>query len=83
MIPDSQPMAVPAAPVTLLDIFTRQIEMGGQLTLINERLNAIPDHENRIRVLEASKAKLYGAAVTLSVIGSALGTWVGIVLTHR
>jgi hypothetical protein len=80
---DAMPVAVPAAPVTLLDIYTRQIEMGGQLTLINERLNAIPDHENRIRALEASKAKLYGAAVTLSVGGSAAGTWIGIILAHR
>ncbi len=70
-------------PVTLLDIYTRQIELAGQLTLINERLSPIPDHENRIRSLEASKAKLYGAAVTLSVVGSAAGTWIGIVVTHH
>jgi hypothetical protein len=77
------PVQVPAAPVTLLDIYTRQIEMAGQLTLINDRLNAIPDHEQRIRVLEASRARLYGAAVTLSVVGSAAGTWIGIVLGHH
>ncbi len=80
---DALPAPLAAAPVTLLDIYTRQIEMGGQLTLINERLNAIPDHENRIRILEASKAKLYGAAITLSVVGSAAGTWIGIIISHR
>ncbi len=74
---------VPAAPVTLLDIFTRQIEMTGKLELIQDRLNAIPDHEQRIRVLEASRARLYGAAVTLSVVGSAAGTWIGIVVSHH
>jgi hypothetical protein len=74
---------MPAAPVTLLDIFTRQIEMTGKLELIQDRLNAIPDHEQRIRVLEASRARLYGAAVTLSVVGSAAGTWIGIVVSHH
>lgn len=78
-----QPMQIPVAPVTLLDVYTRQIEMTGKLELIQDRLNAIPDHENRIRMLEASKFKLYGAAVTLSVVGSAMGTWIGIVLSHH
>jgi hypothetical protein len=77
------PGPLASSPVTLLDIYTRQIEMGGKLELIQDRLNAIPDHENRIRLLEASKAKLYGAAITLSVVGSAGGTWIGIILARH
>ena len=69
-----------AAPVTLLDIFTRQIEMGASLAIIGEQLKAVADHEQRIRGLEASRAKLIGAAVAVSATVSALGTWLGLVI---
>ena len=72
-----------SAPVTLLDIYTRQVEMGAQLAVIHEQLKAIPDHEKRIRVLEAAKAKLIGAAVAISAVISAGGTWLGYAVTHH
>lgn len=72
-----------AAPVTLLDVYTRQVEMGATLAVIHEQLKAIPDHEARIRILEASRSKLIGAAVAVSAAVSGVGTWLGIVLTHR
>lgn len=72
-----------AAPVTLLDIYTRQVEMGGQLAVIHEQLKAIPDHETRIRRLEEAKARLYGGAFAISAATSALAGWAGYVLTSR
>lgn len=38
--------------VRLVDIFAKQIELQGQLGIISARLEAIPDHEQRIRALE-------------------------------
>ena len=46
----SQPLA--SAPVTILDVYTKQVELGAQLAVIHEQLKAIPDHEARIRALE-------------------------------
>lgn len=74
---------LPSAPVTLLDIYTRQVEMGAQLAVIHEQLKAIPDHEMRLRILESSRSKLLGAAIAVSAIVSALGTWIGLALTHH
>ena len=78
-----QQPAIAAAPVTLLDIYTRQVEMGGQLAVIHEQLKAIPDHETRIRRLEEAKARIYGGAFVISVATSVLSGWLGQVLTHR
>ena len=80
-LPPQPPM--PVAPVTLLDIYTRQVEMGAQLAVIHEQLKAIPDHEQRIRILEASRARLFGAAAAISVFISAAGTWIGVIVTRR
>jgi hypothetical protein len=74
---------IPAAAVTILDVYTKQVELGGQLDLINERLKQLPDHEARIRVLESARAKMFGAAVAVSCVVSAGGTWAGIVITHH
>lgn len=41
------------------------------------------DQETRIRMLEASRWKLYGAAGVIATVISAGGTWVGILLTHH
>jgi hypothetical protein len=71
------------SPITLLDIYTRQIEIGATLAVIREQLKAVSDHEQRIRRLEASRAKLVGAAVAVSATVSALGAWVGILLAHH
>ena len=75
-----QPMSVPAAPVTLLDIYTRQVEFAGQLALINERLAAIPDHEHRIRRLETFRAKTHGIAVTVSLLAGLFSGGLGYLL---
>lgn len=80
-IPQAPMMA--AAPVTLLDIYTRQVEMGGQLAVIHEQLRAIPDHEARIRRLEEAKARIYGAAFAISVVTSTIAGYLGHVLTHK
>lgn len=76
----TQQPVVAAAPVTLLDIYTRQVEFAGQLALINERLGAIPDHEARIRRLETFRAKTYGVAGALSLIGGLFSGGLGYLL---
>ena len=68
-----------ASPVNLLDIYSRQLETSAALEVVREQLKAVPDHEQRMRRLEASQAKLFGAAVAVSATVSALGTWLGLV----
>ena len=66
--------AVPAAQVTIVDVFAKQVEMGSQLAIISEQLKAIPDHEQRIRSLEKWKYSLPTAM--LAGLGSlALSAW--------
>lgn len=79
-IPPIRPAPVPSA---MLDIYYRQIDIGTRLAVIHEQLKAIPDHEQRVRCLEASRAKLIGAAMAASAIVSALGTWIGLVVAHH
>jgi hypothetical protein len=57
--------------------------INAELAVIREQLKAVPDHEERIRLLEASRAKLIGAAVAVSATVSALGTWLGLVVAHH
>jgi hypothetical protein len=47
----------------LLDIWTKQVEIGAQLGVISEQLKAIPDHEQRIRALEHWRYSLPLAAL--------------------
>jgi hypothetical protein len=72
-----------ASPVNLLDIYSRQLETSAALEVVREQLKAVPDHEQRMRRLEASQAKLFGAAVAVSATVSALGTWLGLVAIHH
>lgn len=73
-------------------------KISAQIAVMDERLKAVPDHENRLRLIEAAlppnletrlgilettKAKLLGMALTVSALASAGGTWVGILLTRR
>jgi hypothetical protein len=74
---------IPATPVTLLDIYTRQVEMDGRLAVIHEQLKAIPDHESRIRRLEETRARIYGGAFAISVVTSALAGWFGPLISRR
>lgn len=80
-MPAQQPVI--AAPVTIVDVFAKQIEMGGQLAVIHEQLKAIPDHENRIRVLEAARARLAGACLVIGALGGGGAAWIALVLAHR
>jgi hypothetical protein len=82
-MPDAQHPPIPATPVTILDVYAKQVEMGAQLAVIHEQLKALPDHEARIRVLETARAKLLGAAMAVSAIVSAGVTWIGLGLTHH
>lgn len=79
----TQPAPMPTAPVTLLDIYTRQVEMGAQLAVIAEQLKQLPDHENRLRVLEASRARLTGVCVTLAAITGGGAGWVALAVTRH
>ena len=45
----TQPPLLPAQQISLLDIYTKQVEMGSDLRILKETL---PDHESRIRKLE-------------------------------
>lgn len=89
------PPILPAQQISLLDIYTKQIEMGSDLRTLKEML---PDHENRIRAvegqipphleerlgaLETTKAKMFGLAAAVSVIASAGGTWLGLIIAHH
>jgi hypothetical protein len=55
----------------------------GDLAVIHEQLKAVLDHEQRIRLLEASRWKLIGAAVTASATASVLGTLLTLVVVHH
>lgn len=81
MTQSQQPMA--AAPVTLLDIYTRQVEMGAQLAVIQDRLTLLPDHEQRLRVLELARAKIYGAAAVLGATAGGGAAWIALAVSHR
>lgn len=72
-----------AAPVTVLDVFVKQLEMNAQLAAIHEQLKDIPDHEKRIRVLESVRAKLVGACLVLSVMAGGGAGWVALLLSRR
>ena len=77
------PGMLPVATVSVLDVFSKVVEMQVELAKINERLADVPDHEVRLRVLEQAKAKVYGgAAVIAAVMGSGAG-WVVLAVTHH
>jgi len=59
------------------------MEISAALAVIHVQLKTVPDHEERIRRLEASRAKLVGAAVAVSATVSTLGTWLGLVVAHH
>jgi hypothetical protein len=59
------------------------LELSNELAVIREKLKAVPDHEQRIRRLEASRAKQIGAAITVSATAGSLGTWLTLVVVHH
>lgn len=67
-------------------------EIGADVKVIQKTLEAIPDHENRIRIIENAAAQNRGgrdmaarwwaAAAVLAAAGSGTAAWVAII-THR
>ena len=76
-------VSVPAAQVTIVDVFAKQIEMGAQLLVIHEQLKQLPDHEQRLRALEAAKAKIWGAAAVLGAICGGGAGWIALAVARR
>ena len=66
--------------IRLLDIYTMLIELKTEVRDLKEKL---PDHEARIRVLERFRFTLVGAILAVSAATSALGTYIGYVVTHH
>lgn len=90
--------APPPPPGTTDQILLKLGEMGEKLATISEQLKPIADHEIRIRnvefripprleerlsSLETSRARLVGLAAAVSVIASAGGTWLGLLIAHH
>ena len=74
---------MPIATVNLLDVFTKVIELQMQLAAINEKLADLPDHETRLRVLEAGRARTAGAAAALgSICGGGAG-WIALLMSRH
>ena len=77
------PAVIQMATVSLVDVFTKQIEMQGQLAVIHEKLADIPDHEARLRVLETTRARLYGACILLGAVAGTAAAWVTLLVQVR
>lgn len=85
MTPDANPPGqgiLPVATVSVLDIFAKVVEIQVELAKVNERLQDIPDHEVRLRVLEAAKAKIYGGAAVLGAAAGAGASWILLLARH-
>lgn len=67
----------------LAQILVEQGKQGVQLAVIAEQLKVMPDHESRLRALERFRFTIVGAAVGISALMSALGTWIGAVIGRR
>lgn len=82
--PQQVPAAVvPVVTVNMLDIYTKQVEMGTQLAVISEQLRDLPDHEARIRILETTRARLYGACALLAAVAGSAAGWLTLLTAHR
>jgi len=56
--------------VRLLDIYTKQIQLGTQIAVMDEKLKVITDHEVRLRVLERFRYTLMGVASAVGVVSA-------------
>lgn len=70
MTTPQQPI-MPAQQISLLDIYTKQIEMSSDLRTLKETL---PDHESRIRALEKWRYGLPIASL-LAIASAGLSAW--------
>jgi hypothetical protein len=79
--PDMPVLGDSGVAASLSQILIKQGEASTQLAVISEQLKQVStgvnDHEGRLRLLEAAKAKIYGAAITVSVVTSAAGSVIG------
>ena len=77
---------IPGGLVTTADLYREMIgirtDMVRAMTRIETADRERADHEARIRRLESFHLKLLGAAATVSLTASALGTWIGLNLHH-
>jgi len=55
------------------------VEMRVHLAAVRE---VLPDHETRIRELEAAKAKLLGACLLLATVAGSASGWLALVTHH-
>jgi hypothetical protein len=79
-------MTQPPATVSdglLAQILVKQGEMSVQLGIIHEQLKDIPDHEQRIRLLETAKARIWGAAIVLGALAGGGAGWIALAIAHR
>ena len=53
------------------------------VAVMKEQLKAVPDHETRIRSLEAKTAKMIGAGVASGVLSGGMATIVYWALSHH
>ena len=77
---------IPGGMVTTADLYRQMITIGNDLIRAMTRLEMADreraDHEQRIRRLESFHLKILGAAATVSLTASALGTWIGLNIHH-
>lgn len=71
------------ATISIVEIFTKVVEIQVELGKINERLNDIPDHEARLRIVEQTRARLYGGCVVIGTIAGGGAGWLAVALAHR
>lgn len=72
-----------AATVSMLDVFAKVVEMHATLAVISEQLKQLPDHEQRLRILEAARARLAGASLVIGALAGGGAGWVAIALSRR
>lgn len=72
-----------AATVSMLDVFAKIVEMHATLAVISEQLKQLPDHEQRLRALEAARARLAGACLTVSALAGGGAGWAALALSRR
>lgn len=61
-------------------VLIKQGEIIAQLAVITVRLEAVPDHESRIRSLERFKWTISGMSFLGGLISGAVGYWLGHVI---
>ena len=74
-----QSVTTPAEGISA-QILVKVGEMGEKLAVISTKLDALPDHEARIRALERFRFTLAGLSIIGGIAAGAVGYWIGHVL---